>query len=73
MVHMNKHLSLEDKKNDRNKIEYGDPTKPPGRRYQKVKLWKVNVFNMADSKTYETVISYDDLVNYYESEFLFKV
>jgi hypothetical protein len=71
MVHMNKHLSLEEKKNDKNKVAYGDE-KPPSRRYQKVKLWKINLFNMADSKTYETVISYDDLHNYYESEFLFK-
>jgi|LauGreDrversion4_2_1035121.scaffolds.fasta_scaffold86231_1 hypothetical protein len=71
MVHMNKHLSLDDKKNDKNKMALGDD-KAPGRRYQKVKLWKVNLFNMVDSKTYETVISYDDLHNYYESEFLFR-
>ncbi len=72
MVHMNKHLSLEDKKNDKNKIQF-DSDKAPSRRYQKVKLWKINLFNMADSKTYETVISYDDLHNYYETEFAFKV
>ena len=45
---------------------------PPEKRYQKVKLWKINLFNIQNSKSYEAVISYDDLHNYYETEFAFK-
>lgn len=31
-------------------------------------MWKVNIFNIHTSKNYEAVISYEDLINYYESE-----
>jgi len=69
MIHMNKHLSLEEKK-DQEQVD-AQNSMPVTKRYQKVKLWKINVFNMSDTKTYETVISYDDLHNYYETEFMF--
>lgn len=42
------------------------------KRYQKVKLWKINIFNMSDAKNYDTVISFDDLHTYYETDFMFK-
>jgi hypothetical protein len=42
---------------------------PPYKRYQRVKLWKINLFNVLNSKVYETVISHDDLINFFESEF----
>ena len=45
---------------------------PMQKRYQKVKLWKINIFNMSDAKTYDTVISFDDLHTYYETEFMYQ-
>jgi len=42
------------------------------KKFQKTRLWKINIFNIFTSKNYEAVISYEDLINYYESEiFLF--
>ena len=64
MIHMNKHLSMAEQRALKPQGEI-----PLQKRYKKVKLWKINLFNIANSRTYETVISYDDLHNYYEIEF----
>jgi len=39
---------------------------------RKVLVWKVNIFNMRNSRAYDAVISIDDLVRYYEMEHLMK-
>ncbi|CDW88809.1 UNKNOWN [Stylonychia lemnae] len=59
--HGNKHIPLESKASN---ARIGGTTK----RFQRVRLWKINVFNIFNSKNYEAVVSYEDLINYYESE-----
>jgi hypothetical protein len=36
--------------------------------FEKVKFWKINLFNLKSNKHYDAVISYEDLIGYYESE-----
>ena len=55
MMHGNKHLVIERVTGQR-------------KRFQEVKLWKINVFNIFTGKNYDAVISYEDLITYYESE-----
>ena len=77
MIHMNKHLTMEQineliKKDTKDKNENSADGVAPPKKYSRVKLWKINLFNLENSKTYETVITHDDLVNYYETDMMIK-
>ena len=49
-----------------------DPSSDSGPGSKKVFVWKINVFNMRSSRAYDTVISIEDLIKYYEMEHLMK-
>lgn len=75
MIHMNKHLTMEQindliKKDAKDKASNSTEGVTPPKKYSKVKLWKVNLFNIENSKTYETVITHEDLINYYETDLI---
>ena len=36
--------------------------------FKRVKFWKINLFNIFKSLHYDAVLSYEDLIGYYESE-----
>lgn len=40
----------------------------PKKHFKRIKFWKVDLFNIFISKHFDAVISYEDLINYYESE-----
>jgi hypothetical protein len=58
LLHLNKHLDSD------------DPTLKG--RFSSVKLWKLNIFNTKNAKTYDTVISFADLSSFFETEFISK-
>ena len=67
MLHGNKHLTLDQ---IREMMEKGMPKNfnANNKAFQKIKFWKINLFDLYKHKSYDAIVSYQDLIDFYEAE-----